>query len=95
MNTVTGIAEKRTGGANDPFPRLARPSVAFGKGGEGSKDKAVTQSRGTHGPRKIVACTVILFKLLQQLLLLHFKALDLVGRLKINLQASHSLHCGG
>ena len=70
MNTVTGIAEKRTGGANDPFPRLARPSVAFGKGGEGSKDKAVTQSRGNHGPRKIVPCTVILLQLF------HFKTLD-------------------
>ena len=91
MTTVTRTAEKRIGGANDPFPRLARPSVAFGKGGEGSKDKAVTQSRGTHGPRKIVACTVILFQLLQQLHLLHFKALDPVGRPKINIHALHSL----
>ena len=28
LTTVTRTAEKRTGGENDPFPRLARPSVA-------------------------------------------------------------------
>ena len=45
------------------------------------------QSHGTHGPRKIVACTVKLLQLLQQLPLFHFKTLDPVGRPKINIHS--------